>query len=123
MTGMARERVPPARSTIATAVTLLAALLLVPLALAPRAEAFIYWTSGDPEAIGRANLDGTGINRHLIPDTTANAYPRDLALDAEHISWAAACFSESVRRTQIRSVARYVSRYDARIVERARLPA
>ena len=36
------------------------------------------------------------INQHLIFDTTANAYPRDLALDAEHIYWAAACSSDPI---------------------------
>ena len=77
MTGLARERVLPARSIIATAVTLLATLLLVPLVLASRAEAFIYGTgSGD---IGRANLDGTGVDDMFIASLD---HPLDIAVDA-----------------------------------------
>ena len=48
--------------------TALLALLVLSLALAPRAEVFIYWTNGD--SIGRANLDGTGLNSHFIAVST-----------------------------------------------------
>ena len=72
--------------------TALLALLVLSLALAPRAEAFIYWTNGD--SIGRANLDGTGLNSHFIAVSTDGAYPRDLTLDGKNVYWAAACFSE-----------------------------
>ena len=41
---------------------LLAALLVSPLALAPRAEAFVYWTNQSDGTIGRADLDGTGVD-------------------------------------------------------------
>jgi hypothetical protein len=64
---------------------LLAALLLVlPLALAPRAEAFIYWAGID--SIGRANLDGTGVDQNFI----LTVDPRDIAVDGEHIYWTTA---------------------------------
>ena len=64
---------------------LLAALLLVlPLALASRAEAFIYWAGID--SIGRANLDGTGVDQNFI----LTVDPRDIAVDGEHIYWTTA---------------------------------
>jgi virginiamycin B lyase len=68
---------------------LLAALLAVTLALAPRAEGFVYWTHYDPDhpdagRIGRANLDGTGVDRSFI----AGAYaPHAIAVDAAHVYW------------------------------------
>jgi hypothetical protein len=88
MTRMARERVPPSRSTLATAVTLLAALLVVPLALAPRAESFIYWTDGN--SIARANLDGTGVDQLFIAGAGSSSdLPQfgGVAVDASHIYW------------------------------------
>ena len=55
------------------AVLFLAALLLASPALAPRAEAFVFWTnSGD--TIGRANLDGTGVDPSFITLVGANPY-------------------------------------------------
>ena len=64
---------------------LFAALLLaLPLALAPRAEAFIYWAGID--SIGRANLDGTGVDQNFI----LTGDPRDIAVDGEHIYWTTA---------------------------------
>ncbi len=72
------------------------ALLLAALALAPPAEAFIYWTNSysTQNSIGRANLDGTGLNPSFIPVGTADAVPVNLTLDAQHVYWAAACFSD-----------------------------
>jgi hypothetical protein len=92
-------RIRPSLTTLVGMLGLLAALLLVlSLALAPRAGAYVYWTNPDPlgsgGAIGRADLDGTGVRSHFIPISTASAYPRDLALDAEHVYWAAGCFSD-----------------------------
>ena len=60
------------------------ALLLVALALAPRAEAFIYWTNGD--SIGRADLDGTGVRSRFIPISTPGL--SDLAIDVDYAYWA-----------------------------------
>jgi len=48
--------------------------------------AHIYWTTGNNE-IGRANLDGTGIDEHFI--TTDNTEPTALAVDGAHIYWTA----------------------------------
>jgi hypothetical protein len=61
-------------------VALLAALLILALALAPRAEAFVYWTDGD---IGRANLDGSGANDGFIAGARVGA----VAVDAGHVYW------------------------------------
>src|SRR5215216_3624893 len=63
---------------------LLAALLVLPLALAPRAEAFVYWTDPVNNAIGRANLDGTGVDKRFISGV---AIPGSVAVDARHIYW------------------------------------
>lgn len=65
-------------------VTLVAALLVSALALAPRADARIYWTtrSGD---IARANLDGTGVNRRFIAD--AAVYPAAITTYGRHVYW------------------------------------
>ena len=62
---------------------LAAFLVALPLALAPRAEAFIYWTTG---SIVRANLDGTGVDRSFITGTGVSS-AGDLAVDAGHIYW------------------------------------
>ena len=59
----------PSPPTLAAVLALLAALLVLPLALAPRAEAYIYWTNADDRDghwIGRANLDGTGVEQGFI---------------------------------------------------------
>jgi hypothetical protein len=61
---------------------LLGALLVLPLALAPRAEAFVYWANGDKGTIGRANLDGTGIDERFIIEG-----PTTVTVDAQHIYW------------------------------------
>ena len=53
-------------------VLLAGALLILALALAPRADAYMYWTNGgtpgtDPDTkIGRANNDGTNVNQSFI---------------------------------------------------------
>jgi hypothetical protein len=72
---------------------LLAVLLALTLALAPRAEAFVYWanpgsTEGSTGTIGRANLDGTGIDRSFIIGAGSQFGPAGVAVDAEHVYWA-----------------------------------
>jgi hypothetical protein len=52
------------------------------LALASRAEAFVYWTDSDV-GIGRANLNGTGIDPNFI----AVNFPDQVAVNATHIYW------------------------------------
>jgi hypothetical protein len=76
------ERVRPSPTVLVGRLGLLAAFLLVlPLALAPRADAFIYWTGG---GIGRANLDGTAVNETFI-DLPGGA--TSVAVGARHIYW------------------------------------
>jgi hypothetical protein len=65
---------------------LLAALLILPLAFAARADALIYWTSPNTNSIGRANLDGTGVNENFISGLGMPPWT-GLAADAEHLYW------------------------------------
>jgi Zn ribbon nucleic-acid-binding protein len=65
-------------------VLLSAALLAVTLALAPRAEAFVYWTESFGDTIGRANVDGTGVDKRFI---TGARNPSGVAVDAAHVYW------------------------------------
>src|SRR5436190_846943 len=68
-------------------VALLALLALVG-ASAPGAEAFVYWANQNG-TIGRANLDGTGVNQRFITGTTTseNQAAAGIAVDAAHIYW------------------------------------
>ena len=60
-------------------------LLVLPLALAPRAEAYIYWTQPSVNGgIGRANLNGTGVNKGFINPGPGVA---DIAVNDTHIYW------------------------------------
>jgi hypothetical protein len=87
-----QRRVP--RSTNAAALALLAAIFVMGLAIAPRAAAYVYWTTpfncgcnnANPFTgnIGRANLDGTGVNQSFI---TGLFHPGRVAVDARHIYW------------------------------------
>jgi hypothetical protein len=61
------------------------ALAVGTLALVARADAFVYWASASTNSIGRANLDGTGVNPSFI--TGAND-PTGVAVDAAHVYWA-----------------------------------
>ena len=72
--------------TTVAAIALLVALLVLPLALAPRAEAYIFWTRTIDHSIGRANLDGTAIDESFI-DLRHHAGPTSVAVDAQHIYW------------------------------------
>jgi virginiamycin B lyase len=84
---MTRPTQQPARSfpTIHIGLlALLAALLVLPLTLAPRAEAFVYWNGYG--TIERANLDGSGIEPSFI--TTVGGSGGALAVGERHIYWA-----------------------------------
>jgi hypothetical protein len=73
---------------IRRAIVLLAAFSLA-LALAPRAEAFVYWSGliVDTGAIVRANLDGTGVEPNFI--STGQEFPDGgVAVDAAYLYWA-----------------------------------
>jgi hypothetical protein len=52
--------------------------------LAARADAFVYWPTSTNGTIGRANLDGSGVNQSLI---TGLVDPTDVAVDGQHIYW------------------------------------
>ena len=59
-------------------------LLVVTLALATRAEAFVYWANTAGDSIGRSNLDGTGVDRNFI---TGAHGPCAVAVDDRHVYW------------------------------------
>jgi virginiamycin B lyase len=81
---------PPSRSgaigseCIRAIALLLAALLVLTLALVPRAEAFVYWAHSFGGAIGRANLDGTGVDQSFI---TGTGQSWGVAVDDAHVYW------------------------------------
>ncbi len=70
----ARSRVP----------LLLAAVLLLALAFAPRAAGSIYWANVKGTTIGTANIDGTGVNQNFI---IAGPNPCGVAVDGAHLYW------------------------------------
>ena len=72
----------PRGRALALAVTL---AVMVSGCLAAQADAFIYWTSSNSNAIGRANLDGTGVNQSFI---TGASGPAGVAVDGQHVYWA-----------------------------------
>jgi hypothetical protein len=84
------------RTSIRFATLLLAALLAlaITVALAPRAEAYVYWIGehGEPgtiesaPAIGRANLDGSGVKRDFVALPRQDAR-RGLAVGDTHLYW------------------------------------
>ena len=59
----------------------LATLALATLALAARADAYVYWTDGAKDTIGRSNLDGTGVDRSFIRGLV---HPAAMAVDTTH---------------------------------------
>ena len=59
-------------------------VLAAPLAFAPRAAAFVYWTDAKTGAVGRANLNGTGVEHKFIGDARTVF---DVAVDAAHVYW------------------------------------
>ena len=67
------------------AVLLLAALLVAFLAVAPRADAFVFWTKLG--GIGRANLDGTGVDQSFITLKGGRTVANGVAVDASHVYW------------------------------------
>src|SRR5690348_4962902 len=67
-------------------IRLVAALasLLVTCGTAPVASAFVYWTNRNSNTIGRANVDGSGVNQSFI--TGAND-PFEVVVDGASIYW------------------------------------
>ena len=70
------------------------ALFVLSSALAPRADAFVYWTydkdirARGSDTIARANLDGTHANPKFIVGSSTGDDPRGVAVDASHLYWA-----------------------------------
>lgn len=73
----------PLFSDSRAALALLVGALLTFLAFAAPAESYIYWT-GEEITIGRANLDGSGMDSKFI---TAANYPGDVEVDQRHLYW------------------------------------
>lgn len=48
------------------------------------AGAYVYWAAQGPAAVGRANLDGTGVNPTFIG---AGTFTRAVAVDGQHVYW------------------------------------
>ena len=66
----------------------LVTLAFVSLAFAGRADAFVYWANspgGNGGTIGRANLDGTGVNEGFI---TGGSTAQGMAVDGSYVFWA-----------------------------------
>src|SRR5918994_1315310 len=84
---MPGARVGTLPTTLVSMLALLAALLVSAIALAPRADAFVYWANPAPDAmaIGRANLDGTDVEEGFIPATDGPVL--DVSVDATHVYW------------------------------------
>jgi virginiamycin B lyase len=76
----------------------LAALLVFALAFAPRADAFVYWANNGAGTIGRANLDGTGVNQNFIINLSG---PGGVAVDDAHIYWAANEGGQAIGRANL----------------------
>jgi Protein of unknown function (DUF3089)/Divergent InlB B-repeat domain len=61
----------------------------------PAAASYIYWTNSGNNTIGRANIDGSGVNQSFfgVPER-----PTQMAIDAGHLYW---CTSKGVARATI----------------------
>ena len=71
-------------------------LLVLPLALAPRAAAYIYWTNLDTQTMGRAKLNGTGVEPGFLDVTRG-----PMTVDARRIYWVSGKKSDKVARARI----------------------
>jgi virginiamycin B lyase len=71
--------------TLVLSLAALALACLASLALAARAEAFVYWADPGTHSIGRANLDGTGVQQSFIAGIDR---PTAVAVDNHYIYWA-----------------------------------
>jgi hypothetical protein len=65
-----------------------AALFIACMSLFPAAaSASLFWTTGVPEAIGRAELDGGGVVPTFIDLEAEEGEPFGIAVDSEHVYW------------------------------------
>jgi virginiamycin B lyase len=76
----------------------LAAVAVLALAFAPRAEAFVYWANDSGTTIGRAALDGTGANQSFV---TGASNPCGVAVDPAHLYWASDVPSGTIGRANL----------------------
>jgi hypothetical protein len=53
--------------------------------LAAQAGAYVYWTNSSGGTVGRANLDGTGVDQSFIASASG---PEGIAVDSRHVYWA-----------------------------------
>src|SRR5262249_52336302 len=84
------------RSGLALAVVF--ATLGAGLIVAPSAGAFIYWANGGSNTIGRANVDGTGVNQNFISGGTR---PCGVGVDSAHIYWGNKAGAGSIGRANL----------------------
>src|SRR5438876_1031872 len=71
------------------------------LAFAPPAAAFVYWTNFSATySIGRANLDGTGIDQSFITGASGKS-TYGVAVDGAHIYWTNSGNSGSIGRANL----------------------
>jgi hypothetical protein len=73
----------------------------IALALLPSvANAYVYWTSDAGYGVGRANLDGTGVDQVFI--SGAGGEVRAVAVDADHVYWShGGLFDDSIARADL----------------------
>jgi hypothetical protein len=57
------------------------------LAVAPGADAFVYWGNNAGGTIGRAELEGGGVEQNFIP-LPGGSQPCGVVVDGDHIFWA-----------------------------------
>src|SRR5918996_952551 len=74
------------------------AVLLLGLAGASSAEARIYWGNFDTGTIGRAELDGTGVNQGFI---TAAGSPGGVAVNHTHLYWVSSHDNGTIGRANL----------------------
>jgi hypothetical protein len=79
------------------------ALLFLVLAVAARADTYVYWTNQgftpSDAGIGRANTDGTGVNQHFIADPTGG--PCLLAVNDTNLFWTNQTGDQTVARANL----------------------
>ncbi len=91
LSGLFKQDQKAAAGLPVAAIALVASLLVLALAFAARAEAFIYWTVngnsvGATGTIGRATLNGTGINPVFVAPKPGKAV-FDVAVNDTHVYW------------------------------------
>jgi len=67
-------------------------------AIAPMANAYIYWTNSGTSTIGRANNDGTNANQSFI---TGASTPTGVAVDGSYVYWTSTFSSDSIGRANL----------------------